>query len=60
MATGLKLLQMHVGWWNKLEKDWQCHNTGNHARQLKRDKRIAGKLLRTNLKEETRALINNL
>ena len=52
MATGLKLMQTRVRWWTKLEKDWHCHNTGNHAKQLKRDKRVASKILRAKLKEE--------
>lgn len=54
MATGNKLLLAQVGWSNKYESGLPCHTTGCHAKQLKRNKRIAGKILRNKLKAELR------
>jgi len=56
MATGNRLLQANVGWSHKIEKGWVCHNTGCHARQLARNKRLAGKILRRKLDIELKSI----
>ncbi len=55
MATGLKLIQTTVGWWNKLDKNMTV-STPNSARakQLRNAKRVAGKILRAKMKEDLR------